>query len=146
MSLFDRFKTSPNDVQVWDCEPLVIADSLGNVQFSGNIQIEFTPTSEMGGQLGFAQFSEDSLASGHSCAVDLCVYYDNPVRFGFRQGVTMMGRDASGAEVNWYINGSADKFLTEEPVKDEIPYDEETAKLLEEEIGESKGAYLNLKM
>ena len=143
-SLLAGLSAKPLDVQVWDCVPMIVVKEHEKVEYAHPTKVEFTP------------FPPDNAFIGHAIALtpgsdgvhpELSVstrqYIDNPIELAKRQGIILMGIDQNNETVEWYINGAADRFLTT-PDPDQLEYDEETAKALEEELaGEPDKLNLN---
>lgn len=143
-SLLSGLTTKPLDVQVWDCVPLVVADSQGELAYGQETKLEFTPFDETANRVGHAiALKPNSKGTQPEIAIDTRQYIDNPIELGRRQGIILTGTNQEGSYVTWYINGAADRFLTT-PEPDEIEYDEEIAKILEEELANTEPTKLNL--
>ena len=144
MSFLDLFKHSQTDVEIWDCQPLVIADADNVIYFADNAKIEFTPPSKGSQNAGSVIFDTDLVEPKvRSLSVELIEYYDSPQMMFRRQGMVLKGSNPDGFTMIWYIGGAADRFMTD-PTEGDLPYDEETAKLLEEEADEVTGGSIHL--
>ena len=134
-SLLEGLSVTPMDVQIWDCVPLVIVGAGNEIVYGMETKLEFTPFGEESRILGHAiALKPNPQGINPEISISMRQYIDNPIELGRRQGIILTGEDAAGTSVSWYINGAADRLLTSPPV-DELEYDEETAKLLEEELG-----------
>ena len=140
-SFLKSFKHSPQDVQIWECVPLVVVAEGENVLFAKETKIEFTPfeqsSKQIGTAVGIPDGSEDSTeARQPQITINLCQYLDNPIEMGRRQGIILNGVDQLGNGVTWYINGAADRYLAS-PEMEPVEYDVETEEILKKELGES---------
>lgn len=143
-SFLSKLAVDPGDVQIWECNPLLILDANGVVVFAQATKLEFTPILEDPSIVGHAVSSDaGALAALPEIAVATRQYIDNPIEMSRRQGIILQGADQSGSQVTWLINGAADRFLTT-PDAEQLDYDEETAKLLQDELeGEPEKLNLN---
>ena len=140
-SFLKSFKHSSQDVQIWECVPLVVVAEGENVLFAKETKIEFTPFEKssnlIGSAIGIPDGSEDSTeAEQPQITINLCQYLDNPIEMGRRQGIILNGVDQLGNGVTWYINGAADRYLAS-PDPEAVDFDEETEAILKAELGES---------
>ncbi len=143
-SLLAGLATAPLDVQIWDCVPLVVEGAPGQILYGQTTQIEFTPFGEQASLVGHAiALKANDLGVVPEISIDMRQYIDNPIELGRRQGIILSGSDAAGVSVTWYINGAADRYLTSDAVEP-MEYDEETAKILEQELANEDLHKLNL--
>ncbi len=134
--LVDLFTNSPQDVQVWKCDPLLVTVADDQVVYALKTDIEFTPvdsTEVIGKAIALTPNNEGLKPE---ITVISRIYIDAPSPtpdFGRRQGIVLSGTDLTGEPVSWHINGAADHFLTESKI--DLEYDEEISKELESELG-----------
>ena len=145
-SLLALITTKKTDVQVWDCDPLVVVGANDEVAYARHTKIEFTPVESESIIAHAVAIPPASDGTRPEIVVISRQYIDMPAD-GFalsrRQGIILGGTDQYDLPVTWYINGAADHFLTIDHT-DDVPYDEETAKLLESElVGEPEKLNLN---
>jgi hypothetical protein len=145
-SLLSLMTTKPLDVQIWECDPLIVVMTGNEVAYAHRTKIEFTPfdsTTMIGHGL---VLTPDHEGVCPEIAAVSRQYIDMPVDgfvFARRQGIILMGTDQFQAPVTWYINGAADNFLNSPP-EEGLVYDEEIGKILEEELeGEPEKFNLN---
>ena len=138
--------TKPLDVQIWHCNPLLVVMNDVDIAYGHETKVEFTPfdsTTMIGHGIALAP---DPEGIRPEIAVISRQYIDMPAdgfAFSRRQGIILMGTDQYDGPVTWFINGAADRFLVGLSPQ-EIEYDEETAKILEEELaGEPEKLNLN---
>jgi len=143
-SLLDNLSATPSDVQVWECNPLLVVNDKNDVVYGKATNLEFTPFESASTTIGHAvALTQASDGVSPEIAISTRQYIDNPIEMSRRQGIILQGVDQNGYPVSWYINGAADRFLTT-PDVEQLEYDEETAKLLEEELaGEPDKLNLN---
>ena len=104
------------NVEIWECDPLVIADSNDAVLFAGRAQVEFTP-SKIDPILGLMEIPEALL--GHRLKITIegkkaTLPSAGPGwQFAFREGRTLWGRDDAEAAYTLYIGTDAEQFLRE---------------------------------
>jgi len=145
--MFDSFLASltadPNDVQIWECEPLLILDAENKVVFGQATKLEFTPIDDKSIVGHAVALDAGNLGVRPEIAIATRQYIDNPIEMSRRQGIILQGTDQFESPVMWLINGAADRYLTS-PDAEQLEYDEETAKLLEAELaGEPEKLNLN---
>ena len=133
-ALLTKLSATPLDVQIWECNPLVVLGDGDEVEFGQETKLEFTPFESSTTTIGHAI----ALKSGKTgkypeISINTRQYIDNPIEMSRRQGIILQGFDQDEKPVTWLINGAADRFFTS-PETEEVPYDEETAKLLEDEL------------
>ena len=133
-SLLATLTVKPLDVQIWDCNPLLILKADENVAYAQPTKIEFTPFDETSPTIGHAI----ALVPGKDgvcpeISITTRQYIDNQIEMAKRQGIVLLGTDQNGETIEWFINGAADRFMTT-PDPEQLPYDEETAKILEQEL------------
>jgi len=133
-TLLEGFTVKPEDVQIWECNPLMVLRGADEVTYARPTKIEFTPFESSKTVFGHA-IALEAAADGVSPQISIATrqYIDNPIEMARRQGIVLQGTDQNDLPVTWLINGAADRFMTT-PEAEQIPYDEETAKLLEEEL------------
>ncbi len=143
-ALLKLASTKPLDVQVWHCNPLVVVNDKGTILYGRATRVEFTPFEENEKVVGHAvAMTEGDDGVRPEVSIAMRQYIDNPLEFGRRQGIILTGTNATGSAVRWLINGAVDRFMTTAG-DGELEYDEETAKLLEEELeGEPDKVNLN---
>jgi hypothetical protein len=143
-SLLATMTVTPDDVQIWECNPLLILGGSGEVVFGKATNLEFTPLDSAAAVVGHAICltpGDDGVCP--EIAIATRQYIDNPIEMARRQGIILQGTDQNDHPVTWLINGAADRFLTT-PDAEQLEYDEETAKMLEEELeGEPEKLNLN---
>jgi len=123
---------------------LVVLEDQDRVVYGQKTKLEFTPFGSEKSTIGYA-VALMANASGLTpqIAITTRQYIDNPIEMSRRQGIILQGTDQDANPVTWLINGAADRFFTT-PDAEQIEYDEETAKLLEEELkGEAEALNLN---
>ena len=134
--LTELFTHKPGDVEVWTCDPLVVALNGTDITYAQKTNIEFTPKDSTDIVGTAIALTPDAKGVIPEITVVTRLYIDAPSPtpdFGRRQGIVLTGTDPLGEPISWYINGAADHFLTESSI--EMEYDEETSKELEAEIG-----------
>ena len=143
-SLLEGLSATPLDVQIWECNPLLVVKASTQVVYGQETKIEFTPFQSTSTIIGHAiALVPDKDGINPQISISTRQYIDNPIELSRRQGITLLGVDQAGEPVEWLINGSADRFLTT-PDVEQLEYDEETAKVLEEELaGEPDKLNLN---
>ena len=117
---------SKDDVQIWDCDPLLVVDEHGAVAFSKRTKVEWHPSDGGQGHLYCLTDRDDwkpDLEIEHKLVINAQV---RPAQggIGSRPGVTLFGHDEAGKGYTWYINGAADEYLTDDGGKPP-PYDED---------------------
>ncbi len=97
-------RDDPRDIE---CRPLVVLDGQGNVVYSGNATIEFTPNWVGVGSL--------RVISPTGLFPDISAERYNPVRSGDQArtpvGATFSGRDADDNAYSWLIDRSAVNYM-----------------------------------
>jgi hypothetical protein len=142
--LASLFTNNPQDVQVWKCDPLVVTLGSSEVAYAHKTDLEFTPLDSPDLVGKAIAMTPDPEGIRPEITIISRLYIDAPSptpRFARRQGIVLTGVDQFDEPVTWYVNGAADHFLTESSI--DIEFDEETSKVLEEEIG-TNVAKLNL--
>jgi hypothetical protein len=106
----------PFEVQIWECDPLVIEDDRGDVRFAARCKVEFTPA-DPADDTGFIKVvpSEEGQWT-YSMEVDcreppLPIVPNLPFYKGVREGRTLFGHDDEGTDFTWYVNEDAKRFL-----------------------------------
>ena len=133
-ALLTKLSATPMDVQIWECNPLVVLGDGEAIEFGQETNLEFTPFESSTTTIGHAiALSPGKNGQTPQISINTRQYIDNPIEMSRRQGIVLQGFDQEQKPVTWLINGAADRFFTT-PGADQIPYDEETAKLLEEEL------------
>lgn len=105
-------------VEIWECDPLVIEDGKDQVLFAGRASVEFTPSIE-DPMLGLIEASEVLL--GHPLRITLdgrqaAFPTAGPGwQFAYREGRTLWGHDDAEAVYTLYIGTDAERFLRERP-------------------------------
>lgn len=145
-SLLALATTKPLDVQIWHCDPLMVVMNEKDVVYLRKVTLEFTPF-EGKDLIGHCQALEpNDKGLKPEIAVQSRQYIDDMPGWlgvhGRRQGIILTGNDESGTPQIWLINGAADEFVID-PSNNQVEYDEETAKALEEEL-DGRAEKLNL--
>lgn len=124
--------------------PLVVADADEKVLYGRDTKVEFTPFEGSANLIGHAiALTPTTQGVKPELSVNMRQYMDNPKGMGLRQGISLSGTDQFGNGVTWYVNAAADRFLMTLKM-DDPDYDEETANLLEKELGTSELQKVNL--
>lgn len=105
------------EIEIWECDPLVITDLAGEVIFGGKCKIEFAPDDA-------SRETGSALALGlelHGKDVKIEVegrtpYLPAPTPgffFAIREGRTLWGHNDDGESFTWFINADADRALAQ---------------------------------
>jgi hypothetical protein len=136
-ALLTKLSATPLDVQIWECNPLVVLGDGDAIEYGQETNLEFTPFESSTTTIGHAiALKPGKIGQIPQISVNTRQYIDNPLELSRRQGIILQGLDQDQKPVTWLINGAADRYFTT-PGTEQIPYDEETAKLLEEELAGS---------
>ncbi|MEZ0324621.1 MAG: hypothetical protein ACAH95_01835 [Fimbriimonas sp.] len=106
-------KHERTDTIVWTCDPLLVVDAAGNVVYSEKTDVEFMPE-EGTAACGLATAIKRN-AAGEEPMIKVRQRFDEPSMiypYPSRGGFMLMGEDMAGNEVTWYVDKSADNFLT----------------------------------
>ena len=134
-SLLAKHKKKNLDVQIWDCDPLVIVLNDVDVAYAYHTDVEFTPfdSKECIGHAVALKPDPDRLRPEISINSRTTVVRADGWRLGARQGLILTGVDQFDEPVTWHINSAADQFLIT-PITDDVPFDEENEAVLREEL------------
>lgn len=122
MDLRKLFRPStPDSIQVWHCDPLVIVDDEGQVAFAGPAEVEYHPLdgAESIGSAAVTTPTSDGWAPRLKVTSRADRFDRVPdVRLGMRSGFTLYGEDEEGIGFAWHVDGAADLFLTMKAAED----------------------------
>lgn len=148
------FKADRQDVQIWDCDPLVIILAGSEIAYSQRTKVEFTPISSdetfgravaiQGDPEGFLPTIEISAKIGVRLALKRYFPAVDSMYFGGREGLMLEGTDQFDDPVTWLINEAAVQFILR-PVTEPIAFDEQIESILRSEIG-SEAKKLELRL
>lgn len=106
---------STSEVEIWECEPLVIEGSGGEILFAGRCRIEFAPDSPE--RFSGTAVAPDLLIGDREVRMTVDEVLPSPpspvmsIFYGKREGRTLYGHDAEGNSFTWYVNSDADRAI-----------------------------------
>src|SRR5258708_31009221 len=112
-TLIGKDQAGELETQIWQCNPLLVADKDGTVVFSGNTDIEFTPH-ERDERTGHAVSLTPS-AEGARFEIEVTERMDvlrtKAIEMWSRGGVTLLGVDPERNKRRWESNKGAGPFM-----------------------------------
>lgn len=106
---------SPNFVEVWQCDPLLVVDENEEILYNARTDVEFTADDASGMQGGALALRPDASGFQPWLSVDGHLAASPTIRnlyAGQREGFTVFGHDEEGRQFTWYIGQAAVEFIS----------------------------------